>query len=45
MPGHLEAHWSAGGHIWGLFWLRPGMTVGRWAKPDGKQFAGYWQWD
>jgi hypothetical protein len=29
MPGHLEAHWAAGGHIWGLpfgdglFELRP----------------------
>jgi hypothetical protein len=32
MPEHLKAHWSAGGHIWGLFWLRPGITIGRWAE-------------
>ena len=32
MPGHLEDHWNASGHIWGLFWLRPGITVGRWAE-------------
>ena len=32
MPGHLEDHWNAGGHIWGLFWLRPGVTVGLWAE-------------
>lgn len=23
IPGHLEEHWAAGGHIWGLLWLRP----------------------
>lgn len=32
MPEHIKAHWAAGGHIWGLFWLRPGMTVGRYAE-------------
>lgn len=32
MPGHLEAHWAAGRHIWGLLWLRPNTTLGSWAK-------------
>lgn len=32
MPRHLEAHWKAGGHIWGLFWLRPSATLNSWAE-------------
>jgi Domain of unknown function (DUF5615) len=32
MPGHLENHWAAGGHIWGVVWLRPGTTLGSWAE-------------
>jgi len=32
MPGHLEDHWQAGGHIWRLIWLRPGTTLGSWAE-------------
>jgi hypothetical protein len=32
MPGHLEDHWKMGGHIWGLFWVRPGTTVGHLAE-------------
>ncbi len=27
MPEHIETHWSNGGFIWGLFWLRPKATV------------------
>jgi hypothetical protein len=23
---HLRAHWAAGRHLWGLFWLRRGAT-------------------
>jgi len=29
MPGHLESHWVEGGHIWGLFWVRPMTPIGR----------------
>ena len=29
MPGHLESHWVEGGHIWGLFWVRPQTPIGR----------------
>lgn len=32
MPGHLEAHWTTGGHIWGVIWLRPGTNLGSWAE-------------
>jgi len=32
MPAHLEAHWAAGGHLWGLLWIRPGTTLGRLAQ-------------
>ncbi|NER37791.1 MAG: hypothetical protein F6J93_28170 [Oscillatoria sp. SIO1A7] len=28
IPGHLEAHWANGGRIWGLFWTRPGSSLG-----------------
>lgn len=29
MPGHLESHWAEGGHIWGLFWVRPMTSIGQ----------------
>ena len=32
MPSHLQAHWSEGGRIWGLFWVRPNVTIGRLAE-------------
>lgn len=32
IPGHLEVHWGAGGHIWGLVWLRPSGTIRTWAE-------------
>ncbi len=32
MPGHLEAHWGEGGHIWGLFWLRPRTPIAKIAQ-------------
>ena len=32
MPQHLEGHGAAGGHIWGLFWLRPQTTISRCAE-------------
>jgi hypothetical protein len=32
MPAHIEAHWTAGGHLWGLLWVRPGTPVGRLAQ-------------
>ncbi|MFQ5592841.1 MAG: hypothetical protein ACE5HA_01695 [Anaerolineae bacterium] len=33
LPAHIEAHWAAGGHLWGIFWVRPGVwSVGRLAQ-------------
>ena len=32
MPAHLDAHWAAGGQIWGLLWVRPGTPLGRLAQ-------------
>ena len=32
MPGHLEEHWANGGHIWGLFWVRPLTPIGQLAQ-------------
>jgi hypothetical protein len=32
IPGHLEDYWATGGHIWGLFWVRPSASLGRWAE-------------
>ena len=32
MPAHLETHWAAGGHIWGLFWIRSNTSIGRLAQ-------------
>jgi len=32
MPAHLEAHWAAGEHLWGLFWVRPRTPIGRLAQ-------------
>ncbi|MDI6793523.1 MAG: DUF5615 family PIN-like protein [bacterium] len=32
MPAHIETHWTAGGHLWGLFWVRSGTPIGRLAQ-------------
>ncbi|MCY7331414.1 MAG: DUF5615 family PIN-like protein [Pseudanabaena sp. CAN_BIN31] len=32
MPAHLEDHWSSGGHIWGLLWLKPNATLSAWVE-------------
>ena len=32
IPGHLEEYWATGGQIWGLFWVRPSASLGRWAE-------------
>src|SRR5215212_11297285 len=29
MPDHLVAHHGAGGHHWGLVWIRPGARLGQ----------------
>lgn len=32
MPAHLQAHWSVGGHLWGICWVRPGFSLSRIAQ-------------
>lgn len=32
MPAHLEDHWATGGHLWGLIWIRPDATIGKFAQ-------------
>ena len=32
LPAHIKTHWSAGGHLWGVFWVRPGVPIGRLAR-------------
>ena len=29
IPGHLSDHFTAGRHIPGIFWIRPGVGIGR----------------
>ncbi len=52
MPQHLEAHWAASGHIWGLFWLRPSATISRcaeelytiWATSEAQEWVDVVDW-
>ncbi len=32
MPGHIKAHWDAGGHVWGILLVRPGATLSQLAQ-------------
>ena len=32
IPGHLQEHWEAERHIWGLVWIRPSGTLSSCAK-------------
>lgn len=32
MPAHLQSHWAADGHLWGVLWVRPRTSVGRLAQ-------------
>ena len=52
MPAHVEAHWAAGGHLWGLFWVRPGTPVGRlaqalflvWEASEAEEWIDWLDW-
>ncbi len=52
MPQHLEAHWAAGGQIWGLFWLQPSATISRcaeelytiWATSEAQEWVDVVDW-
>lgn len=32
IPGHIADHIGAGGHHWGVFWVRPGFRIGTLAE-------------
>lgn len=32
IPGHIDDHFKAGGHHWGVFWIRPGFSIGALAE-------------
>jgi hypothetical protein len=52
MPEHLEAHWAEGGHIWGLFWVRPETQIGElarelflvWEATDAEEWVDRLDW-
>jgi hypothetical protein len=52
MPAHLEAHWAAGGHLWGFLWIRPGTSLGRlaqelyliWEASNAEEWADWVDW-
>ena len=46
IPTHLTEHWTVGRHIPGIFWVRPGVGIGRvieelyliWAASTGEEY-------
>jgi hypothetical protein len=52
MPEHLENHWREGGHIWGLFWVRPKASIGvlaeniyvLWEASDAEEWLNKVDW-
>ena len=52
MPGHLTDHWNAGGHIWGLLWVRPGTPIGKvvqelllvWEATEAEEWRDHLDW-
>lgn len=52
MPDHLVAHHSAGGHHWGLVWIRPGASLGQvietltliWQASEAEEWRDRLEW-
>jgi hypothetical protein len=52
MPAHIEAHWAAGGHLWGLFWVRSRTPIGRlaqalflvWEASEAEEWIDWLDW-
>jgi hypothetical protein len=52
LPAQVEAYWAAGGHLWGLFWIRPGTTIGHlaqeiflvWEASEAEEWIDYLAW-
>ena len=52
MPAHMEAHWAAGGQIWGLFWVRDRIPLGElsqelllvWETTEAEEWINRLEW-
>ena len=52
MPAHLRDHAAAGGQHWGIFWLRPGVSLGGilaelvliWEASDAEEWRDRTRW-
>jgi hypothetical protein len=52
MPAHIESHWTAGGHLWGLFWVRSRIPIGRlaqalflvWEASEAEEWIDWLDW-
>lgn len=52
MPAHVEAHWTSGRHLWGLFWVRPGVPISRlaqelfliWEASEAEEWVDWLDW-
>jgi len=52
MPGHIQMHLQDGGHLWGIFWVRSGASVGRlaetlrlvWEATEASEWIGREDW-
>jgi len=52
MPAHIEEHRAAGGHLWGLLWVRPRTPVGRlaqdlylvWVASEAEEWVDHLGW-
>jgi hypothetical protein len=52
MPGHIQMRLQDGGHLWGIFWVRSGASVGRlaetlrlvWEATEASEWIGREDW-
>jgi predicted nuclease of predicted toxin-antitoxin system len=52
MPDHLQVHHAAGGHHWGITWIRPGAQIGQlvdaleliWTATDAEEWQDSLEW-
>lgn len=52
MPRHIQLHFRNGGHLWGIFWVRSGASVGRlaetlrlvWEATEASEWIGREEW-
>jgi len=52
MSTHIEAHWTAGRHLWGLFWVRSRTPIGHlaqvlflvWEASEAEEWIDWLDW-